>query len=357
MKKISLILSQVSFLVLLSGCSLFYTDHSNDYQNERAVENSLQSPEGSLPSKDALVIPNEDKIADLESVTPFETPRAQFIYYPMVAVGMTETDQSIELVVPASKAQTKRIVSDFLAALYGAGQSIRSQTEDEIVSVPFDFDPQGWWASLWSKITRVYPDQSVFSFKFSEAEGKTLVTMQLRHEQEGDVEPSDWMTPKVSDDTYTIAVRLWGTIGRQLNQSSAYLSNRGDTSDFPVWVNHRGIYAVRLNKNLSAAELKAQLQTAGFYIMPDAESKIAPVKPEDVARIGDIVDFSIPTGDGEKQKLFNVYRRDLDDVTWDKREYSYEITHQKSGDFLVIDVSSMDFPEVTSFHLVQRFLK
>ncbi|WOD07181.1 hypothetical protein [Marinomonas sp. GJ51-6] len=38
--------------------------------------NSLQSPEGSLPSKDALVIPNEDKIADLESVTPFETPRA-----------------------------------------------------------------------------------------------------------------------------------------------------------------------------------------------------------------------------------------------------------------------------------------
>ncbi|WOD07182.1 hypothetical protein [Marinomonas sp. GJ51-6] len=270
---------------------------------------------------------------------------------------MTETDQSIELVVPASKAQTKRIVSDFLAALYGAGQSIRSQTEDEIVSVPFDFDPQGWWASLWSKITRVYPDQSVFSFKFSEAEGKTLVTMQLRHEQEGDVEPSDWMTPKVSDDTYTIAVRLWGTIGRQLNQSSAYLSNRGDTSDFPVWVNHRGIYAVRLNKNLSAAELEAQLQTAGFYIMPDAESKIAPVKPEEVARIGDIVDFSIPTGDGEKQKLFNVYRRDLDDVTWDKREYSYEITHQKSGDFLVIDVSSMDFPEVTSFHLVQRFLK
>ncbi|MEP2618797.1 MAG: hypothetical protein ABJH25_12265, partial [Marinomonas sp.] len=158
-------------------------------------------------------------------------------------------------------------------------------------------------------------------------------------------------------DTYTIAVRLWGTIGRQLNQSSAYLSNRGDASDFPVWVNHRGIFAVRLNKNLSAAELEAQLQTAGFYIMPDAESKIAPVKPEEVARIGDIVDFSIPTGDGEKQKLFNVYRRDLDDVTWDKREYSYEITHQKSGDFLVIDVSSMDFPEVTSFHLVQRFLK
>ncbi|MFT6656751.1 MAG: ribosomal protein S6, partial [Marinomonas primoryensis] len=58
----------------------------------------------------------------------------------------------------------------------------------------------------------------------------------------------------------------------------------------------------------------------------------------------------------EKQKLFNVYRRNLDDVSWEEREYPYKITHQKAGDFLVIDVSATDYPEVTSFHLVQRFV-
>jgi hypothetical protein len=357
MKKTILAFSQMSlFSLLLSGCSLFYTDHSSDYQNEKAVASSLKTPEGSTPSKDILVIPNEESIADLESVQSFETPRAQFIYYPMVAVGVTEKDNAIQLSVPTNKEQTKRIVTDFLAALYGAGESVRSQTEDEITSVSFDFHPQGWWASLWSDITRLHPPKTVFLFKFTEVEGKTLVDVQFRDEQEG-LEPTEWMSPVKDDDAHTIAVRLWGTVGRQLNQSSAYLSSLGDAPDFPVWVNHRGIYAVRLGNKVSPSDIEAKLNAAGVYIMPDAENMLAPVKSEDIARIGDVIDFTIPTGNGEKQKLFNVYRRDLDDVNWDKREYSYKITHQKAGDFLVIDVSSMDYPEVTSFHLVQRFIK
>ncbi|QRV23997.1 hypothetical protein [Marinomonas foliarum] len=353
MSKLALqIIGAGSMTLLLSGCSTFFTDHSDDYQKEKTTSTSIVMPDGSQPAKDILVIPNENNIADLDGVTPYETPRAPFIYYPMVAVGVVERTEAIEFSVPANISQSKRIVSDFLTALHGAGLPIASQTESQIVSVPFDFHPQGWWSSLWSNITRVHPANPAFSFDFSEADDKTLVSVRFRDEQEG-AEPSNWMSPVQNADAYSVAVRLWGTIGRQLNQTSAYLSNRESTTAFPVWVDHQGIFAIHLGVNSSPAEIEAKLNAAGMYLIPGEDNMLAPVPSEDVARIGDVVDFNIP---GSEQKLFNVYRRNLDDVSWENREYAYKISRQKAGDFLVIDVSSMEFPEVTSFHLVQRFV-
>jgi hypothetical protein len=341
-----------SLTLMLSGCSVFFTDHSDDYQDQKPVVSTLEVPQGSASSKDTLVIPNETEIADLEPSKPFVTPRAPFVFYPMVAVGITEQDDAIEFLVPASKEKSKRIVADFLTALHGAGTPISTQTDDQITTVPFDFHPQGWWASLWSSVTRIHPAKTAFSFHFNEIEGKTLMRVQFRDEQQ-DVEPSGWISPDQNDDAYSVAIRLWGTIGRQLNQSSAYLSNRDDAASFPVWVDHKGIYSIRLGNNVSPSELEMTLSAAGIYIVPGVDPLLAPVPPEDVARIGDVVDFNIPVGKGEKQKLFNVYRRNLDDVSWEEREYPYKITHQKAGDFLVIDVSATDYPELTSFQLVQ----
>ncbi len=357
MKKItSKMIGIGSFTLLLSGCSSFYTDHSNDYQDEKPVENVLKAPADSTSSNDRLIIPNENRIADLESPKPFVTPRAKFIFHPMVAVDITEKDNTIELSIPANVTQSKHIIVDFLSALHGAGESVSSQTESLITSVPFEFHPQDSWASLWSSITRVYPVKAAFSFEFTPIEGSTLVSIQFREEQK-DGAPSDWMSPVKNEDTYSTVIRLWGTIGRKLNESSAYLSNRDDTPDFPIWINHSGLYAIHLGNNVSLAEIDAKLKAAGMYVMEGSDNVLAPVPQEEVARIGDVVDFSIPTGGGEKQKLFNVRRRDLDDVSWDKREYSYEITHQKTGEFLYIDVSEMEYPEVISFHLTQRFVK
>ncbi|NLQ16290.1 hypothetical protein HGG82_01465 [Marinomonas sp. M1K-6] len=339
----------------LSGCSLFLTDHSNDYQNEKPVTSTLETPAGSKQSKDLLVIPNEDKIGNLEPSDSFTTPRAPFVFYPMVNVGVTEQDDAIEFLVPADQQQAKRIVADFLTALHGAGTSIASQTDNQIISIAFDFHPQGWWASLWSDITRLHPAQTVFSFRFSESGDKTRVSVQFRDEQQ-DVEPSRWMSPVQNDDAYSVAVRLWGAMGRQLNQSSAYLSNRDDTSPLPVWVDHQGLYAIYLGKNVSPADIETKLNMAGMYLMPEVENMLAPVPPEEVARIGDVIDFMVPSGKGSEMKLFNTRRRNLDDVGWEEREYAYQITHQKAGDFLVIDVSSMALPEVVSFHLAQRFV-
>ena len=354
MNKLALqIIGASSMVFLLTGCSTFFTDHSNDYQKEKVTNTAIVMPGGSQPAKDVLVIPNENSIADLEGVTPYETPRAPFIFYPMVDVDVVETADAIEFSIPANVSQSKRIVSDFLTALHGAGSPIVSQTEDHIVSVPFDFDPQGWWASLWSSITRIHPAMPAFSFKFNEIEGRTLLSVQFREEQKG-AEASDWMSPVENQDAYSVAVRLWGTIGRQLNQTSAYLSNRSSEATFPIWVDHRGIFAIYLGENFSPTEIESKLNAAGLYLMAGEKNMLAPVPPKDVARIGDVIDFNIP---GSEQKLFNVYRRNLDDVSWKNREYPYKISSQKAGNFLVIDVSAMDFPEVTSFHLAQRFVK
>ncbi|MCB5161860.1 hypothetical protein [Marinomonas algarum] len=359
MKKVSLqIVGVGSIAFMLSGCSLFFTDSANEYQTERSTGSTLEVPEGSLTIKDALVIPNEQKIADLEATNTFVTPRAPFTFYPMVQVGVSETDNAMVLTVPANMTQSKRIVSDFLTALHGAGSAIATETDNTIVTIPFDFHPQGWWANLWSDITRLYPKKTAFNFAFSEVEGepnKTLVTIQYRDEQEA-MEPTAWESPTENTDAYGVAVRLWGTTGRQLNQSSAYLSNRGEMAAFPIWVDHQGQFAVRLGNQLTPDAVESALLDKGFYLMPGEASLIAPVPSDEVERVGDVISLDVPTGNGESMKLFNVRRRNLDDVNWDKREYPYEILQQKAGDFLVIDVSATDYPELTSFHLTQRFV-
>lgn len=356
MNKFTLKLMGVSSITfLLAGCSTFFTDHSNDYQLEKPVTSKLEVPAGSTPTKDVLVIPNEKVIADLDGKAAYTTPRAPFIFYPMVAINFEEKDDSVTLAVPANVTQSKRVVTDFLTALYGEGESIASQTEDQIISVPFDFHPQGWLASLWSNITRLHPAKTSFLFSFKEAENKTLVTVQFRDEIQ-DVEPSDWMSPVQNDDAYKVAVRLWGTMGRQLNQASAYLSNLGETTSFPIWVDHQGIFAVYLGKNASKTDLETKLNSAGIYLIPGDKQLLAPVPPEDVARIGDVIDLTLPLMGSVKAESLKTKRRNLDDVSWEEREYPYTISHQKAGDFLVIDVSALDSPEVVSFHLVQRFI-
>ncbi|MBJ7538139.1 hypothetical protein [Marinomonas transparens] len=356
MNKLALQFTSASvFAFTLSGCSLFFTDHADDYQKAQAETTIIQAPQGSMPIEDSLVIPNEDVIDNLKEQKAFEVPRAPFVFYPMVHVPVTEQNNGLEFMVPANQKLAKRVVVDFLTGLHGAGTPIASQTETQITSVPFDFHPQGWWASLWSSITRVYPAETAFSFTFTEAGEATNILIQFRDEQAGE-EPSDWLSPVESDDAYSVVARLWGSMGRQLNQASAYLSNRGEKSSFPVWINNHGVFAIHLGDRLSKSDFEAKLNGAGIYLMPNTENLLAPVPPEDVARVGDVIDFNIPTGNGQKTKLFNVRRRNLDDVSWEEREYSYKIVRQEAGDFLVIDVSSVDFPEAISFHLAQRFV-
>ncbi|BFM48168.1 hypothetical protein [Marinomonas sp. THO17] len=358
MKPMVKLLGVASVAISLSACSTFFPDHSNDYQQEAGAHTKLKVPEGSIESQDTLVIPNENEIANLDKPQPFVTPRAPFVYYPMEIIGFAEMDDSVQYRLNTSTAEAKKIVEDFLTSIHGAGQSIETQTDNQIVSIAFDFQPQGWWASLWSDITRLHPSKTAFAFSFEQQDDVTLVKLQYREVNQDPAKSTEWASPMAQSDAESIAVRLWGTFGLQLNQSSAYLSNTKDvTAAFPVWVDHQGMYAIYLGKDLSDNEFEAKLKAAGIYLMPGDEKLLAPVPADKVARVGDIIDFSLPIGaDGKEQKLFNVYRRDLDDVSWQEREYPYQITHQKAGDFLVVDVSAMENPEIASFRIAQRFI-
>lgn len=342
--------------VFLSGCGLFYTDTSSEYQNTKLSTKKLQLPTGSVVAKDIMVIPNEDVIADLgEKSKSYTLPRTPFLFYPMVSVPYLEKDSAIELLIPANEVESKRIVADHLSSIYGEGDVIASQTEHKFITTQLSLKKQGKLAAIWSSITRLYPEKTVLSFEFAEAEQSTKVAIQFRHEKR-DEEPTEWMSPATNPDVHSIVARLWGKVGRKIDESSAYLSTLDKTTDFPIWINHNGEYGIRLGKGIADDVVEAKILSAGLYLMANTESTLSPVPEEKVARIGDVVDFSIPVGSGKTQKLFNVYRRDLDDVEWQAREYLYEIQRQENGDFLVIDTSAAQHSEVVSFLLAQRFI-
>lgn len=341
MNKKTIKLASVGALAIaLSGCSLLLTDHSNDYRNESVNSVVLKVPAGALQARDDLVIPNENKIADLTKDSKFVVPRAVFVFYPMAKIAVESSQDSIVFDVPANMVQSKKMIKDFLMALHGDGESVATTADNKIVSVPFQFIKQGWWASIWSDISRNFPETIVFSFSFKETEKGTLVSVQYKVEENGK-DTSGWMNPTSRNDVYADVIRLWGDMGRQVNKTSVYLSEQGNKTPFHVWIDHRGIFAIHLNSNNTTDDsLASQLALAGLKPVTGKENTLSVLPSKDTKQ------FSVAPIVGAGKVL-----------AWDKREYKYNIVHQKAGDFLVIDVSASPNPEITSFLLAQRFVK
>lgn len=342
--------------VLLSGCSSFLTDHADDYQNEIQHPNELVTPEGSAPLSNALIIPNEDRVADLTEKQPFVAPRAPFLYQSMAKIDMREAPQAISYIFPADIKQAQKIIEDFVISLHSDENMLANKSDNRLTTTPIPLVEQGKWRALWSKITRVYPSKTEFAFDFSRQDnGHTLVTMQMRQINQDD-EAGEWLSPAEDLNTYAIAVKLWGTIGRKLDQSSAYLSDRKKQPEpSPVWVNSEGMFAAYLGQNVTQQQVEEKIKDAGLFLMSDA-NQLAAVAEQDIARIGDVVALEIPVGNGKTQKLFNVRRRDLDDVSWQERVYAYHVERQATGDFLVIDVSATQHPQLTSYYFAKKFI-
>lgn len=310
--------------VALSGCSLIFTDHTNDYQEDLSNQTDLQVPPGSLRAKDDLVIPNADSIPNLVKGKGFVVPRAPFIFYPMTNIPVSQDADRMTFTVPADLAKTKEMVKSFLSALHGQGDSIATESDERLVSVPFEFIKQGFWASVGSTFTRNFPEKTVFLFTFKASGTNTILTMQYKQQEQGD-DVTKWQSPTQDDSRYTDAIRLWGNMGKQLNEASAYLSQRNENTPFPIWVDHRGVFAVRLE---SKDALASQVQAAGLHFV-----------------------------DGQKNVLaINGHSNKAVDAASEQTTFPYHIEHQKAGDFLVIDVSDVKNPEMTSFQLAQRFV-
>ncbi|MEO9964308.1 MAG: hypothetical protein ABJF11_00880, partial [Reichenbachiella sp.] len=296
-------------------------------------------------------------VADLQQKTEFVAPRAPFLYQSMAKVVMTEKQDAVEYVFPADVRQSKKIIEDFMSSFDVSEAPLATDTDSRIVTTPIPLVEQGRWRSLWSKITRVYPSKTAFSFVLLPQENaSTLVKMQMREvSEEGQV--GEWVSPATDLNTYGMAIKLWGTIGRKLDQNSAYLSESNKQVDpSPIWINGSGMFAAYLGKKVTAKQAQQKILDAGLYLIGEG-NQLAVVPEDEIARVGDVVALEVPVGKGKTQKLFNVYRRNLDDVTWEERIYPYKIERQAAGDFLVIDVSVAKNQQLTSYFFAKKFLK
>ncbi|REG85777.1 hypothetical protein [Marinomonas pollencensis] len=325
---------------VLSGCSTVLKDNSDDYRHDKVNSVVLQAPEGSLRIRDDLVIPHENDIANVAPNSKFTVPRASFVFYPMAKVDVRMEANRVVLDVPATLTESKKMVKDFLMALHGDGESIASDTDTQIVSVPFQFVKQGWWASVWNHVSREFPEQIVFSFSFTKSEQGTLVGVQYRVEDRGEA-TTDWLSPTTRNDMYADTLRLWGDMARQLNKKTVYLSEQGGKAPFHVWIDHRGVLAIHLDPTQSVQNaLSKQLKAASLAPVAGKENTLT-VMP----LVAGKMDAVAPNPTPEQS------------AAWDESEYHYSIIHQKAGDFLVIDVTSSPTPKITSFLLAQRFVK
>ncbi|GAB3475736.1 hypothetical protein GCM10027340_01430 [Marinomonas epiphytica] len=341
--------------ITLSACS--FTDHANDYQHSQTNAKTLEAPEGSIASEDVLVIPNEHQVDDLTTKQEFVAPRAPFLFHSMARVSLMEKEDRIVFSIPTSKENAHQLVAQFLENNFGEEIELSSNTPDLLETAPYAAQKQGKWRALWSQITRVYPEKTVFKFRFDESDGLTQVVMQIRQVQEGEAEGL-WQSPSKINSTYALAINLWGKVGRSLNETSAFLSERHkEQLPSPIWVNEKGHFAAYLGQNITQTEVEQRIQNAGLYLMSEQPNSLASVPEDKIAKIGDVVDFDIPVGQGKKQTLFKVYRRDLDDVPWQERVYSYRVETQKAGDFLVIDTSDTENPILTSYFFAKQFIK
>lgn len=338
------------------GCSVV-PDHANDYQTSQEDTRFEQEQNRQSEINDKLTIPNSNAVPALTEKSDFETPTPPLVFHPIVLMQQSSDSSQFTLHSPVSIAVTRNAVKNFLASLYGEGNPVREEDSNRMESAPLDFKKRGTLARWWSNITRLYPEQAVFEFRFSEENGGgTRLDLRFRKEKQGE-EPGPWLAPEQSEYAQSVAVRLWGTLGRQFYEASAYLSEQDRSKKVAVWVDHQGRFVVNA-KSLGNSDVEGLLMSSNLYFTSKSPLKVAFVPEDEVAKVGDLIDLVVPEGTFATQDitLFKVRRRHLDDVAWDEREYPLQILSKKSGLFLVMDTSASEYPELTSFRFMSRLL-
>lgn len=340
---------------LISGCSSNAVVSNTEYQKAQASSVVIEPLENSVPVQNKMPIPNEAIVANIEPKDTFIIPRAPSIFQSLRQVGYQEMPDKLVLTAPASLSLTRNVVNNFLISSYGEGSAIRSNGNTRIETEGIEEKKQGKLASMWSKITRLYPDKQVFEFIFNEQNDQTQIEIRFRTEKQGE-EPTDWLSPLDSKFTHTFAVRLWGALGRQLNESSTYLSNLKPSTETAIWIDHNGQFSLNLAGD-SAKPIRKLLNDAGLFLISESPLTLALKPASEIPKVGDLKEVFVPMNGGKTQmKLFNVRRRNLNDVDWQEREYPFEIQTNSLGRFLVVDFSAIEYPELRSFLLMQRFL-
>lgn len=347
--------------VLLSGCSNLVTDHGLDYQTARSSDVELQLPAGRHDVSDKMIIPNEDRITALQATGEFETPRAPKPYESMADVSLAIGQYQATLTIPVGLAQAKRLVTDYFSSFSGEAVVFRSNSDTELVSEPLQFESQSGIGKLWSSITRLKPTQYRLTVDFEPIGSQTTAAIQLvAIEPEGEEHAVDLTLDEASASQM---VEVWTHISKELTVETALLSNQGrqPVQKSRIWTNREGKLALYLGQQVDAASVEHYIRnTAGLHITNEDPKELALVPQDQLARVGDIIDFKVPLGvlaENEEVILFKVRRRNLDDVEWTERSYPYQLIRQREGYFLTVDASATDNPALTSYRILSLLAK
>lgn len=347
-------------VVLLSGCSSIVTDHGLDYQDARSSEVELQLPPGRHDVTDKLIIPNEDRIANLEATGEFEAPRAPKPYLPMAYVPMVLGQYDVTFEIPTNLAQSKQLLSNYFTSFSGEAVVFDQVSDTELVSAPIQFKQPGTWAKLWNSITRLEPNKYRLTIDFQPGQNTTTAQISLIEISNEGESLVDLTLDEVSAGQM---VDAWSHISKDLTRETALLSKQGQKPVLKsrIWTNQDGKLALYLGKEADLASLNNYIRnTSGVHITRETPPELSLVPQDKLAQVGDIVDFKVPLGPiakSEEVVLFKVRRRNLDDVNWTERSYPYDLKRQQEGYFLTIDAAATENPTLTSYRILSLLAK
>jgi len=341
----------------MTACSI--VDKADDYQLSRSNNTELVVPNGSVVAQDKLVIPNENKISNISDKTEFETPALPESYLPFADLVVSWEDDIMWVEVPLDLEATKVMVKNFLSSLYGEGDPIDEISDTSIVSMPIGGQKQGSLLSLYYNITRLYPDRTVYQFPLETHTNGTKIGFQHRvvsKDQNKIVSYGDWSSPKVTDGDYAIALQLLSAISREfLEQKDTNTANAASVLESKeIWVTNDGQYVLRLSSSSDASDVAALVEQSDLYLISRDPLELAFVIEDDVAKVGELRRINLPTKtvDGEELFLFNMRRRNLDNVIWQKRIYPVDLVQRAEGLFVEVDTSATEYPDVVSYRIM-----
>lgn len=360
------VLGAVCSALVVSGCSSVVKDHGLDYQTAQSNEKALIVPEGSQPVQDKLVIPNEAQVADLESTGEFDAPRAPFLYQPLANVSFSLLGEEATMHLPVEVSRSKALFKSYLESLATEDEPepVASETNDTLTSKPLLLEERGFWARTWDSITRLYPARHELQVTFNEGVSGTGTDVSIKVQVIKDDEEPKYSA--LNDDQAPTALVLdaWYHVAKKISEDSVLLSEQGrsDVLRSPIWVNQKGEYAYFLGQSFEPSTIDEFIANQpDFYVIDEGVKSLSMVPSEEVARVGDVVELTFPVrgqgGTTKQMKLFNVYRRDLDDVEWTHRTYPYEVVRQQEGYFLKVDTSAVELSNLISYRIFSMFEK
>lgn len=365
MKKHSVKIASGMVLVgALSGCSSLVTDHGLDYQDAEASSVELSMPDDAQPVRDKLIIPNEDRIANLETKGEFTAPRAPLVFQPLAYTPLVMQGSVATLTLPVETEEAQTLISEYLSSIAQAHeQTLEFEvSEDTLQSSSVSFEETGTLTKIWYAVTKLEKPTYRFNVEFDEGTRFTKAKVTVTQTTEDAPKAVDY---EKNERLANVLVDMWTSFASELEESKVLLSSQ--TAKAPVkdnsliWMRSNGELALYLGPRFSERSFKTYINSSdGVFLTGDNDQELSVVPEEQLAKVGDIIDFNLPikaSSDSDGIKLFKVRRRNLDDVEWHARSYPYRIEQQQDGYFLTVDASATDYPRLTSYRIFSRLAK